>query len=145
MQASGSGSPIRCSPRRTTERDAARRRELHRLLADVLEDEEERARHLALGAEAPERQIAVALEQAADAAARRGAPDVAALLLEDAARLTPLDAAEARRSRTIVAAEQHYASGNAAGPAICSNGSCPSCPVGRPERGRWPNSRLRNR
>ena len=92
---------------------AARRRELHRLLADVLEDEEERARHLALGAEAPERQIAVALEQAADAAARRGAPDVAALLLEDAARLTPLDAAEARRSRTIVAAEQHYASGNA--------------------------------
>ena len=38
----------------------------------------------------------------------------AALLLEDAARLTPLAAAEARRSRTIVAAEHHYASGNAA-------------------------------
>ena len=92
----------------------ARRRELHRLLAEVLEDEEERARHLALGTESPDRQIAVALEQAAGAAARRGAPDAAALLLEDAARLTPLAAAEARRSRTIVAAEHHYASGNAA-------------------------------
>lgn len=93
---------------------AARRRELHRLAAEVLEDDEERARHLALGAESPDRRIAVALEQAADAAGRRGAPDVAALLLEDAARLTPLDIAEARRSRMVAAAEQHYASGDAA-------------------------------
>jgi len=92
---------------------AARRRELHRVLADVLEDQEERARHLALGAETTDRQIALALEKAADVASARGAPESAALLLEDAARLTPLDAREARWSRTIAAAEQHFVSGNA--------------------------------
>jgi DNA-binding CsgD family transcriptional regulator len=93
---------------------AAKRRELHRVLADVLEDTEERARHLALGAEAPDIQIARALEQAADLATARGAPESAALLLEDAARLTPIDATEARWSRTIAAAERHQAGGNAA-------------------------------
>jgi DNA-binding CsgD family transcriptional regulator len=93
---------------------AAKRRELHRVLADVLEDTEERARHLALGAEAPDIQIARALEQAADLATARGAPESAALLLEGAARLTPIDATEARWSRTIAAAERHHAGGNAA-------------------------------
>ena len=93
---------------------AARRRELHRVLADVLDDEEERARHLALSAGAPDRQIALALEQAADIATARGAPESAALLLEDAARLTPIDTVEARWSRTIAAAERHLAGGNAA-------------------------------
>ena len=72
----------------------AKGRELHRVLAEVLDDEEERARHMALGAESPDRQIALALEQAAEVASARGAPDSAALLLEDAARLTPLDARE---------------------------------------------------
>jgi DNA-binding CsgD family transcriptional regulator len=92
---------------------AAKRRELHRVLADVLDNEEERARHMALGAEGPDREIALALEQAADRAAGRGAPDAAALLLEDAARLTPLDSTEVRWSRTIAAAQRHFASGNA--------------------------------
>ena len=64
------------------------------MLAEVLDDEEERARHMALGAESPDRQVALALEQAADIAGARGAPDSAALLLEDAARLTPPDAEE---------------------------------------------------
>lgn len=91
---------------------AAKRRELHRVLADVLEDEEERARHLALAAEAPDRQVALALEHAADIANARGAPESAALLLEDAARLTPIDATEARWSRTIAAAERHHSAGN---------------------------------
>ena len=91
---------------------AAKRRELHRVLADVLDDEEERARHLALGAEASDRQIALAIEQAADTASARGAPESAALLLEDAVRLTPIDAAEARASRAIAAAGQHHASGH---------------------------------
>ena len=91
---------------------AAKRRELHRALADVLEDEEERARHLALGAEAPDRQVALALEQAADIASARGAPESAALLLEDASRLTPIDATEVRWSRMIAAAERHHSGGN---------------------------------
>ena len=92
----------------------AKGRELHRVLANVLEDQEDRARHLALGTEAPDREIALALEQAAEVASARGAPDSAALLLEDAARLTPMDATEVRWSRTIAAAEQHNVSGNAA-------------------------------
>ncbi len=91
----------------------ARRRELHRLLAEVLDDEEERAYHSARGAEAPDREIAVRIELAAQAAARRGAPETGAELLEQAARLTPLDTAEARRSRMISAAELHEASGDA--------------------------------
>ena len=49
---------------------ATKRRELHLVLADVLDDEEERARHLAVSAEAPDRQIALALERAADSRQR---------------------------------------------------------------------------
>jgi DNA-binding CsgD family transcriptional regulator len=93
---------------------AAKRRELHRVLAEALPDEEERARHLALAAAAPDRQVALALEDAADIASARGAPESAALLLEDAARLTPIDTVEARWSRTIAAAERHFTGGNAA-------------------------------
>ena len=88
-----------------------RRRELHRALAMVVADEEERAQHLALGAEAPEREVAVTIEHAAGRATRRGAPEVAAQLLEQAARLTPADAEQARRSRTLAAAEQYKAAG----------------------------------
>ena len=91
---------------------AERRRELHRLLAEVVSDEEERAHHLALGAEAPDRRLAVALEHAAEHATARGAPEVAAGLLEQACRLTPADAVEALRSRTVAAAEQHWIAGD---------------------------------
>jgi DNA-binding CsgD family transcriptional regulator len=90
---------------------AARRRELHRLLAEVVSAEEERAHHLALGAEAPSHKLPLILEQAADHAARRGAPETAADLLEHAVRLTPADASEARHSRAMRAAEQHYVAG----------------------------------
>ncbi|HYB28870.1 MAG TPA: AAA family ATPase [Solirubrobacteraceae bacterium] len=90
----------------------ARRRKVHRLAAEVVDDEVERAHHLALGAEAPDRQLAVILEHAAELAARRGAPEIAAELLDHAWRLTPTDALEARRSRTVSAAEQHYAAGD---------------------------------
>lgn len=92
---------------------AARRRALHRLLAEVVAGEEERAHHLALGAEAPDRRVAVALEQAAGDAGRRGAPEVAAELLEHACRLTPpSDAVDALHSRTVAAAEQHWLAGD---------------------------------
>src|SRR5205085_5330141 len=79
----------------------SKRRELHRLLATVIDDEEERAQHLALGAEAPDRDLADGLEQAAGVAARRGAHESAAQLLEDAARLTPLDQTHAQSARII--------------------------------------------
>jgi DNA-binding CsgD family transcriptional regulator len=92
----------------------ARRREIHRVIAKVIDDEEQRARHLALGAEAPDSAIAGAIEEAAKGAARRGAPDVAADLLENAARLTPGRAAAARRLRLLDAAELYCSGGDGA-------------------------------
>jgi DNA-binding CsgD family transcriptional regulator len=79
----------------------------------VIADEEERAQHMALGAEAPDREIADALEKAAHVAARRGASESAAQLLEDAARLTPIDEETARCARIVAAAEHRFNSGEA--------------------------------
>ena len=89
------------------------RRELHRRIAVVIDDEVERAQHLALGAEAPDREIADTLQRAADMAARRGATESAARLLEDAAGLTPMDQPDARNARIVAAAEHRFSSGEA--------------------------------
>jgi len=63
----------------------------HRELAEIVLDDEERARHLALGARAPDTEIAAALASAARRARARGAPDAAAELSELALRVTPDD------------------------------------------------------
>jgi DNA-binding CsgD family transcriptional regulator len=94
-----------------TNTPASKRRDLHRRLANVIEDEEERAQHVALGAEAPDREIAQTLEKAAGVAARRGATESAAQLLEDAARLTPIDQESTRNARIVAAAEHRFSSG----------------------------------
>ena len=86
---------------------APERHELHLRLAGAVPDREERALHLALGTQEPDEDVAGELELAAALAARRGAPEAAAELLEHAIRLTPADQDEARWSRTIAAAEQH--------------------------------------
>jgi DNA-binding CsgD family transcriptional regulator len=73
---------------------------MHRRLADVVEDSEQRALHLALSAEGPDEAVAAALEEAARAAVGRAAPGAAADLLERGLRLTPVarvDDAERRR------------------------------------------------
>jgi DNA-binding CsgD family transcriptional regulator len=77
----------------------AERRAVHRRLADVVDDPEERARHLALGTEGPDESVALALEEAARTAATRGAPATAAELLELSVRATPAGtpAGEARK------------------------------------------------
>jgi len=93
---------------------ATRRREIHRVIAKVIDDEEQRARHLALAADAPDRVIAATVEQAARSAARRGAPDIAADLLEDASRLTPVGDGLARCSRLVDAADLYSVGGDAA-------------------------------
>lgn len=92
----------------------AQRRAMQRRLADAVDDPQQRARHTAAGAEAPARSLAVVIEQGADVAAARGAPETAAELLEEAARLTPADAREARNARLIRAAEMHEIGGNVA-------------------------------
>lgn len=107
-----------------------RRRELHRRLAEIVAEEEQRAEHLAAAAEAPDLQIAAVLERAATTAARRGAPARAAALFADAARLTPLHAVPDRHGRAVSATEQRYAAGDADGARAELNAIMPQLPAG---------------
>jgi len=80
------------------------RHRVHRRLGEIVPDPEERARHLALAAEGPDPEIALALEEAAVIANRRGAPAAAAELCELAERLTPpKEDADVRRRRMAAA------------------------------------------
>src|SRR5436190_1309289 len=82
-----------------------RRRALHRRLADLVADPEERARHLARGADGHDATLAAELEAAAAHARARGAPGAAAELADWALRLTELGDQEARVRRTVAASE----------------------------------------
>src|SRR4051812_5687171 len=64
-----------------------RRRALHSRLAHIVPDSDQRARHLALGADGPDPRLADLLEGAATRAHLRGAPEAAADLAERALRL----------------------------------------------------------
>ena len=95
------------------ELEPGRRRSLHRRLAELVDDPEQRARHLALGADGPSTMVADALETAASAAASRGASGAGAELAELAVALTPAtDGDGVRRRRELLAADLHYASGD---------------------------------
>jgi DNA-binding CsgD family transcriptional regulator len=65
------------------------RRDLHRRLAELVDEAEERARHLALAVDEPDAGVAQALDEGAAAAKARGALDAAAELFEHGVRLTP--------------------------------------------------------
>lgn len=90
----------------------ARRLALHRRLAEVVADVEERARHLALSTTEPDRMVARSLEEAAGRARGRGAPEAAAALLDEACRLTPPEDVTARWNRMKEAAMCHYLAGD---------------------------------
>ena len=98
-----------------------RRRELHRRLADLDIDPEERARHLAIAAAGPDERIAAALDEAAIHARGRGAAEVAAELAERAVALTPTDAPGRhrspphRRSHALCLCRRHDEGGTTAG------------------------------
>jgi DNA-binding CsgD family transcriptional regulator len=95
-----------------SEATPGQRRLLHQRLAGVLADPEERARHLALGADGPDEDVATALDEAAQRARSRGAPDAAAELSEMAMRLTPADRADERQERSLRAANHHAEAGD---------------------------------
>ncbi|MBO9554423.1 LuxR family transcriptional regulator [Cellulomonas sp.] len=76
-------------------------RELRRSLADAVTDPDTRAVHLARAVVAPDPAVAEELDQAAARVARRGAPQLAADLLADAARVTPPADVEPRVRRTL--------------------------------------------
>jgi DNA-binding CsgD family transcriptional regulator len=90
----------------------ARRRRLHRDLAALVDDPEERAFHLALGSARPDRGVAEELEEASARAARRGAAEAAADLANRAASLTPRDDAHGRVRRKLLAADFHFQAGD---------------------------------
>lgn len=94
--------------------DPLHRRVLHRALADLVADPEERARHLALAADEADEDIARALEQAAHHAHARGAPGAAAGLAEQARALTPSLEILHLTSRSITAARFHWEAGDSA-------------------------------
>lgn len=71
----------------SSETTSSERRRLHRRLSTIVDDPEERAHHLALAALGPDRETVAALTAAADNARRRGAPESAAHLLEQAVAL----------------------------------------------------------
>ena len=89
-----------------------RRRSMHRRLAELVTDGEERARHRALGAAAPDEEIAAELTDAAQSARARGAWDSAAELMEQAHRLTPEGDHAAVCRRGVSATEYHVQSGD---------------------------------
>ncbi len=90
----------------------AKRRLLHARLAEVVPSTEERARHLALAAVRPSREIAAALEKAAESAHARGAATAAAELAELAVGLTPADDVEDVRRRVLVCADRLWEAGD---------------------------------
>ncbi|HVC76880.1 MAG TPA: AAA family ATPase [Candidatus Micrarchaeaceae archaeon] len=89
------------------------RRSLHRRLAQVVVEPEERARHAALGAEEPDAAIAHDLEDAAVLARSRGAPGAAAVLLDLAVGLSPPNDSD-RAVRMVAAASAWFDTGDLA-------------------------------
>src|SRR5919197_24487 len=90
---------------------AGERRELHRRLAEVVEDVEEQAWQLALASEPPDSGVAHRLDGAATHAYARGATVAAAELAASALALTPPGEVPAREERTLRAAQYHFEAG----------------------------------
>jgi ATP/maltotriose-dependent transcriptional regulator MalT len=110
----------------------AERRQVHRRLAAVAEDIEDRAWHLALGADRPSQEIAALLDGAAGHAASRGAPSEGATLAEQAAWLTPASRPEAARERRVQAADYHFHAGSMARSQELIQSALAACPPGPP-------------
>jgi DNA-binding CsgD family transcriptional regulator len=89
-----------------------RRRLVHERLAELDVDPEERARHLAIAAEGPNKAVAAALEAAAKHAGARGAGQAAAELAERAVVLTPPTEVDDLDRRRIAAATRCVQAGD---------------------------------
>ncbi|GAA3229673.1 LuxR family transcriptional regulator [Dactylosporangium siamense] len=92
------------------EAPGAVRRHLHRILADLVVDAEERVRHRALGTLPPDAAIADELALVAEKTIHRGGPRAAAELAEQAWRFTP-PADPGGDERLLAAADLHLQSG----------------------------------
>jgi DNA-binding CsgD family transcriptional regulator len=111
------------------------RRAAHQVLTQAVTDPQERAWHRALAATGASEEIAVELEGAAGHTRRRGAPDSAADLCEQAVRLTPVGHEAARERRTLAAAEYRFLAGDTTRARSLLDAEVRSVPPGR-ARGR---------
>lgn len=91
---------------------ASERQRVHELLVAAITDPEERARHRALSSTGPNEETAAELDEASLLAARRGAPEAAAWLAEQAAGITVPGAENDRQRRLTAAADLHMAAGD---------------------------------
>ena len=91
---------------------AQRLRETHQRLAALVEDREERAMHVALGTDEASAEVADAVEEGARLAFARGSPAAAAVLAAHARRLTPTEAVDDLRRRSLAEVEYHFEAGD---------------------------------
>jgi DNA-binding CsgD family transcriptional regulator len=108
-----------------------RRRSLHRRLADLDVDLEERARHLAIAASGADEEVAAALDAASAHARRRGAAQAAADLSERAVALTPRGEIGRMNRRRITAAEHCRYAGDMKKAAVLLEAAVASAQPGR--------------
>jgi DNA-binding CsgD family transcriptional regulator len=113
-----------------SEASPAERRATHRALGQAAGDPQERAWHRALAATRASEKIAAELEDAAAQARRRGAPDAAGELCEQAVRLTPAKHQTARDWRTLTAAEYRFLAGDTARASRLADDAVASAPPG---------------
>jgi DNA-binding CsgD family transcriptional regulator len=90
-----------------------RRQQAHRLLAGLVAEPVEQARHLALATEPPDEATAATIDSAAESASARGAIAAAVELREHALRLTPPDDEESRFRRMTALARGCLSNANA--------------------------------
>ena len=112
------------------EMTAGERRDVHRRLARSAGDVEERAWHLALGADGPSGEIAGLLDDAARQAAARGAPETAAVLAEQAVRMTPSRPSPEGPARVLRAADYHFRAGEIGRSRELVESALTGCPAG---------------
>jgi DNA-binding NarL/FixJ family response regulator len=110
----------------------AERRALHGRLSAVVEDPEERARHLAMSVDGPDAAVAAALDDAARLASRRGAAHAAAELCELALHLTPPGAEHDSHERLLRALRHTWEAGDAERARALGERAVATAPEGRP-------------
>jgi DNA-binding NarL/FixJ family response regulator len=106
------------------------RRSLHARLAPLAADDDARARHLALCTFEPDAGVARTLQGAAERAARRGAPALAAELVAHARRVTPPDD-EAGPERALAEVAYRAASGETGRALAMADDLLATLPAGR--------------
>jgi DNA-binding CsgD family transcriptional regulator len=107
----------------------SQRRQLHRRLASIVVDREERARHLGQSATAPDEPTAAELEEAAREAALRGAQHAAAELFEASARVTPAGQPQELARRIVGQAAALLAAGDVADARVLAERVVQTAPV----------------